>query len=381
VIIAAALLASACGPRTTAPTAAPMTPPAAAPSESAAPPTVASAPAAGATPEPTPAASLPPPTTSGVHPLTAEQRRIFWDTPEDRPATTRGGLTKELVDKQYLAGNEKTLNAFKPAIEGIGGGYVGVGSDQAYFFIGWARPEFAWLVDYDADVKAIHAVYRAFFEAASEPAAFMALWEKDTRKASAQRIMVDGDPDETRRLRKLYLGHRGWIERRLVAQHKRMSRAKIASWLTDQETYAFVRDLVLADRVRPMVANLLEPGAMRQVTASARELDVPIHIVYLSNAEQYWESYPNAFRETIFALPRDDKSLLLRTLLIWDVNRDYRYNTQQLGNFETWLREPWIRNVNDITHSRADAVADAINVFETGGSPADSPRARAVARE
>jgi hypothetical protein len=329
--------------------------------------------------EETPEAELPPATPRGVRALTAEQRAAFWDTPEDPPTEVRMGETKELVGKQYLAGNEKTLYTFREKIEGLGGGYVGVGSDQAYFFIGWSRPEFAWLIDYDADVVAIHAVYRAFLDHARTPEEFLALWAKDTRKTSVKHI-ESGSTEETKALRVLYLRHRGWIDRRLQAQVKRMRRAKIPSWLSDQETYDFVRDLVLADRVRPMVTNLLEPGAMRGVAKSAKELGVPVRVLYLSNAEEYWKDYPQVFRDNILGLPIDDLSIVLRTLLIWDVNQDYRYNTQAASNYTTWLRTPWIRSVWDVVHTRGEASKTEINYFESGGAPEDSPRARQLER-
>lgn len=290
------------------------------------------------------------------------------------------GETKELVGKQYLAGNEKTLYAFRPKIDNVGGGYVGVGSDQAYFFIGWARPEYAWLIDYDEDVVSIHAVYRDFLEAAETPEAFYALWAKDTRKQSMKLIEADSD-ERTKALRVLYLRHRGWIERRLRGQLKRLGRAKVSCWLSDQEMYDFVRDLVLADRVRPMLANLLEDGAVRHVGESARKLGVPVRVLYLSNAEEYWKDYPQTFRDNILALPYDDQSVVLRTLLIWDVNQDYRYNTQSLDNFRHWLQTPWIRSIWDVVHSRGEPSKDEINVFESGGDPEDSPRKRQLDRQ
>jgi hypothetical protein len=330
-------------------------------------------------PEAAPSTEPPVAARHGVAPLTEQERARFWGTPEDRPTELRLGTTPSLVGKHYLAGNEKTLHAFRPTVEGIGGGYIGVGSDQAYFMIGWARPSFAWLVDYDADVVEIHAVYRAFFAVAETPEAFVELWRKDGRHVAARHIVDEHRDDRTLALRRLYLHHRGWIERRLLGQIKRLRRAGLSSWLTDPNEYDFVRSLVLADRVRPMVADLLHEGALRNVAIAAKELGVPIRVLYLSNAEEYWKQYTPEFRDNVLGLPFDERSVLLRTLLIWDVNQDYRYNIQPLDTYRAWLSEPWVRNVYDIVHARGKASPDEINVFESRDRPRDAPRARKLA--
>ena len=67
---------------------------------------------------------------------------------------------------------------------------------------------------------------------------------------------------------------------------------------------------------------------------------------------------------------------MLRTLLIWDVNEDYRYNVQSVDNYLAWLARPFVRNVYDVVHARPTPAQDTINFFETEGDPDDSPAAR-----
>lgn len=374
VCVAVGLTSSACTPRARGgPVVAPEPPiattqaePTPAPPDDEPPPTVS------ADPEPPDSPAAQPP---GPVVWTEGARARLFASPEDAPAVTRGGVTVELRDKQYLAGNEKTLHAFRAAIRDLGGGYVGVGSDQAYLLIGWMRPEVAWLIDYDADVVAIHEVYRIFLAHADTPQAMIDLWRRESKLDAVALIEADAPAEDRKHLRQLYLGHRGWIHRRLTGLAKRLDRADVPSWLTDQETYAFVRQIVHEGRVRPMVVNLLERQGMAGIAQTARELGVTVRVLYLSNAEEYWPRYEQSFRENVAALPMDERSVVLRTLLIWEVNNDYRYNLQPLENFAEWLDRPFIRNVYDIVHARPEPDPTIINYFETRSDPDDSPRA------
>ncbi len=312
--------------------------------------------------------------------LTTEQRlAIFHGSQEDAATDRFLGTTKELEGKHYLACNEKTLQIFEPHFRNLGGGYIGVGSDQAYLFIGWMRPEFAWLIDYDPSVVAIHQVYRAFFDTAENPDEFLTLWTKDGRTAGKQAIAshVD-DPAETKKLQKLYLVNRGWIHRRLQAVRKRMTNDEVDTYLNDPETYQYVRTFLAERRARPMLSNLLTAdGGLQGIAEAARTLEVPVRLLYLSNAEQYWDRYSDAFRQNVAILPFDDRSLVARTLLTWAKNQDYIYNLQAASNFVQWLEHPAIVNVTDVAHGRPKTVdPEIINHFEVTTLPEDSPAAR-----
>ena len=155
-----------------------------------------------------------------------------------------------------------------------------------------------------------------------------------------------------------------------------MAKAEIPSYLTDQEHYDFVKEMLAHKRVRPMGVNLLETKGLTGIAKASSELGVPIRLLYLSNAEEYWPRYPRTYRETMAALPFHESALVLRTLLIWQVNTDYRYNVQPAANYVQWLAQPYIDDVYDITHDRPKAQAEGINFFETSGSPEESPSAR-----
>jgi hypothetical protein len=317
-----------------------------------------------------------PPDPSVRGPLTAAQVEILFGTAEDEAPEHRGGVTAVREDKHYLAGNERALHAYYPAIKDVGGGYVGVGTDQAYLFMSWARPEIAWLVDYDPAVVEVHELYRLFFEAAATPEEFVALWDKPAREQALAVIAAAHEDRKFKTLRRWYLGYKGWIFRRLQGVTRTMERAEIPSYLTDQEHYDFIKQMLAQRRVRPMVVNLLEQKGLAGIAEASQGLGVPIRLLYLSNAEEYWPRYPRSYRDTMAALPFHEHALVLRTLLIWQVNTDYRYNVQPAQSYVQWLAQPYIDDVYDITHDRPKAQAEGINFFETTGDPEQSPSAK-----
>ena len=285
-------------------------------------------------------------------------------------------MTKEQENRHYLAGNEWTLEVYYPIVKDLGGGFVGVGTDQAYLFMTWAKPEIMWLVDYDPAVQEVHELYRLFFAAAETPEEFLALWDKPARDEALAVIDAAHDERRAKALRRWYLGYRGWIHRRLARVARHMEKVDVPTFLTDQEHYEFAQQMLEQRRVRPLLVNLLERKGLRGVSKASEELGVPIRLLYLSNAEEYWPRYPKLYREMMAAMPFTDDALVLRTLLIWKVNKDYRYNVQPVANYLQWLAKPYVDDVYDITHARPKAEPEGINFFETTGDPEDSPSAK-----
>ena len=321
-------------------------------------------------------------------PLAAEQRQLLWSSPEDPPAALLGGATEELVGKQYLTGNEHHLHLFAAELtqlreRGAGGAYLGVGADQAYLLMAWLEPEIAWLIDYDPDVAAIHRVHLSFLREAASPEAFIELWSRAGRQRARERLEGDthpsmGEEDQRRRLVELQARHRRAIHRRLVELREAAASSGVANYLSDAERYAVVRQLALADRVRPLVADLRGGVGLAGIAAVARELGVELRVLYLSNAEEYWEDYGSAYRRNIAALPWADDAVVLRTLLTWGRNRDYAYNHQRVANYRAWLERPWVEFVYQVVHRPEKPVLapGELDFFETRRHPSESPADR-----
>jgi hypothetical protein len=311
----------------------------------------------------------------GLPRLSDEHRRALFSSPQDDPPVVFGGVTEGAQGQHYLTSNEGGLHAFEPHIRGKGGAYLGVGTDQAYLMLGWARSEFAWLVDYDPMVADLHGVYRALLLEAETPEDFLALWSKERRSDAHAAIDLHAPSDARARLRTLFRQQRARVAKRLAETMATMATAKVPCWLDDAAQYDHVRDLVRSGRTRAMVVDLAGNRGLRGIGKAARAAGLELRVVYLSNAEEYWRLYPKAFRSNLVDLPMPDGALVLRTLLIWHVNRDYRYNVQRADNLRAWLAQPWVGNVYHLTYQRPEADPTGLNLFEVDVWPEDAPKA------
>ena len=277
--------------------------------------------------------------------LTPEEQAVFLGSVEDPPAEKLNGVNEDWEGKHYVAGDEWRLDVVEPHIRNLGGGYVGVGADQAYLLIGWSRPELSWLIDYDPVVNRVHHVHQVFLRVAETPAEFIALWDKENRTASqallAKHLVKRKDRKDILRVHRWFCAR---VHRRL---RRLVHTLEVPSYLNDQSQYDVVRAHVLSGRVRIMSANLLVEGAIREIGKSARTLGVPIRTVYLSNAEEYWR-YKKIFRDNIRGLPSDETSRIIRTQSTYWINKDSLYNSQSLQDFQAYLGLPWVRRVYQI---------------------------------
>ena len=275
-------------------------------------------------------------------------RELFWGSVEDDAPEVLNATRPDLEGRHYLYCDELNLQLWYERVRDLGGGYAGVGSDQAYTFIGWQRPQLVWLTDYDPWIRALHRIYHAFFEDAAELQGFRDRWEEENQ-ADARAFLearFEGDPD-LELILLVFHEARFKVWRRLH-RIRRMARAHdVPTFVSDEETYAFVRETVMQGRVRYMVANLLDDEALRAIGEVQRTLEVPLRVLYLSNAEDYW-AYPDTFRENMRALHFDDSSVILRTNAAKRRNGDYRYNAQSATNFVAWLDQPYVERISDI---------------------------------
>jgi hypothetical protein len=363
-------LSLACAPRGAA------TPPEPAPIATATPPVepgpaVAPEPTPEPAPEPAPTPEPEPLRVAATGPLTAAQRAILHGSPEDDVPPRRDGILGMHEEEHYISGNERTLDLWHPHIADVGGGYLGVGTDQGYLLVDWARSEVAWFIDYDAEVQVVHELYRRFFLGAATPVEFLSLWTKDGRPAAQALLEADAEPARARQLTEAYATYRAEIQKRLEKVARRMTKVGIPCYLTDQARYDHLRRMLEEGRVRPLLANLLDDQALAGIAQSARTLEVPIRVFYLSNAEQYWRRYDPQYRANIGALPLHDEAVVLRTLLRVSIDKDFHYNVQPAKNYVQWLQAPYVRNVYDIT-GRPEYVKGELSFFRSEGDPEKS---------
>lgn len=287
-------------------------------------------------------------------------RAHFWSSPQDPPTEFLDAVSPELTGRHYLASDEWNVHLFLPDIENLGGGYVGVGTDQAYLFIGWQKPEYAWLIDYDPYVVALHRAYAVFFEDAETPDDFRAFLSSKNLEATEALLKEKfaNDPD-AHLIRLAFRKARRRAASRLQRLQEQLNGLGIKGFINDQDTYDAVRSLVRAGKVRPMVTNLLETTGMQGIGGAAKALEIPIRVLYLSNAEEYWK-YTDNFRANVAGLPFDERSLILRAISSQPKNNDYRYFVQHATNFLTWLAEPRIDSVFYVARRRRIKSVDDI---------------------
>ena len=241
-------------------------------------------------------------------PLTDEEKKIFFSSAQDESPAER------MDERHYVHSNESAHFLFFPFIEDLGGGYVGIGSDQNYTMIAKSRPELAWIFDYDETVTLIHRVHRALILEAGSPGEFLGLWEKENVEAGAEAIRKheagSGQLDE---VEIAYRQYRGKLHHYFYAAMKKAESGKTVTWLSDPESYAFIKKMYASDRIRPMTGNLLGEHALPGIGETAKKLGVTIRVIYFTNAEEfifYRKNFVNGFK----SFPVDQKSVILRTL-------------------------------------------------------------------
>jgi hypothetical protein len=314
--------------------------PAPTPAPAATPPAPAPAadPAPVAAPEPTPA----PKGARGLEKLTAEQRATLMTGAEDPLFKT---------PLHYVKSNEVRHDVYFPYVAGKGGAYIGVGSDQNYTVMAAAGSELAFLMDIDQSVIDLHRCYEALIEASPDPKTLFERWAPAGEADSVQLIeaMYEGLPEpERKRIVRLYRNARETVYIHLDHVINRTRDGKPSSWLSDPAMYAHIRKLYQSDRIRMMAGDLTGSNSLQTAATAARALEVPFGVVYLSNAEEYFD-YGKSFVANFEALPTLDGALLLRTIYSkkW-VHADqlWAYQVQPIADFRARLGDRKNRSRN-----------------------------------
>ncbi len=289
---------------------------------------------------------------AAVPALPDAQRTTFMTSPEDPPAKELFGINEEFAGRHYLAGDEWNMELFKPFIEGKGGAYVGVGSDQSYLLMTWQRPELVFQMDYDPWVVIVHSLYHRFFLAAKDKDDLISFWAA-TSKDRVTALLTKEVADEAKRKDMLQIWKiaRGNIHARLKMLQRTMRKRNVPTFVTDDEHFQFVVDSIRAGRVRALSANLLDKAGMIGIGEITRKLGVPVRVLYLSNAETYWP-YSKEFRANIRGLHHDATGVVLRTTGSWSINKDYRYYVQRIELFAAWLERSSLRKVHQMIRRR-----------------------------
>lgn len=296
-------------------------------------------------------------------PLPEALRRIAEDIPDEGTPTP---------DVHYPVTNEHRHDLWFPYVRDLGGGFVGVGTDQCYTLAAVQNAELAWIVDFDPLVRLVHRMYGVLVPESEDPAALVARFAEENEDATAA-LLRDRLRDEPRAAEVVaaFRRNRSRMAVTLRRAARNVQQGVGASWLADPELYRRVRALHLGGRIIARNGDITADGALRAVARAARRLGVPIRVVYFSNAEQFFR-YGAAFRANVDALPTDAHSIVLRTFRERGVpypSRDrWHYMVQPVDDLRARIRENGYRRSRQIVF---DLMASRAHLGESGVSVVD----------
>lgn len=281
---------------------------------------------------------------SEVKPLSSSAKKVLWSSKTDRPRT-RG--------RHYYKTNESRHDLFRPHLLNKGGGYIGVASSQNYNMIAWAKSDFAWLIDFDDGIQDIHLIHRAFLLKSPTSDSFLTKWSTPSLASSVKLLeKTYRDHRNRRRIIKIFRRFQRRMYSHMVSRYKGKLGKKYPNWLNRKSSYQYIRKMYQQDRIRVLFGNLLGKTTLREIGKAARKAKIPVRVVYLSNAEE-WFSYRSTFRNNIRGLPFDKKSVIIRTM--WEKNfqprasDDWQYNVQSGLHFQNMLKSKKNRAVYSLS--------------------------------
>ncbi|MBX3723866.1 MAG: hypothetical protein KF713_18615 [Turneriella sp.] len=253
-------------------------------------------------------ATAPGATTSAA--AAGDRQAIFLGSPEETLKPTIWDTGDTTVT------NEDRLEIYEPHIRGIGGGYFGVGSIQNFTLAAWARSEYIWLMDFTRVVVAANKIHTAFLKRLKTPAEHRLMWDKKKSAAAADKIFDEEfkGSDELPFIKESYRKASGYLIITFGFLDKLTKKRPYKFWLNDQEQYDYLKGLALAGRIRALRGDLNGPTTVTGIATAAKQMGVPLRILYYSNAEEYFKGYKEPFKKSFSQMPVDDKSFVVRTI-------------------------------------------------------------------
>jgi hypothetical protein len=286
--------------------------------------------------------------------------------------------------------------------EGVkGGAYIGVGPDQNFSYIGAIRPDVAFMFDIRRDAMIEHQLFKAVFAMsrnrleylcvllAKPVPASVAAWKDssitslirfiDTTNASVElaktseieienRARRFGIPLADNDIAVLALYRAAFIRFGLDVQYSSINGSMMGNmpawrdllvevdragnqlnYLAADSLFQFVKRMEAENRIIPVTGNAAGPTALRRLGDEIRSRGLVVSALYMSNVEQYLfrDLSFNAFAENVKSLPRNEKSVMIRSLfgggrggMGWHPLTVSGYNSTQILEFmDTFVTE------------------------------------------
>jgi hypothetical protein len=243
---------------------------------------------------------------------TANRDSVF-----QRPMDREVGVKTMLNADHYLFSNERRIELFEPYLTGLGGGYVGVGTDQNLTLAAWAKSDYIWLVDFDDYAVRINRMHIEVLKSCPAYQCFADFWNPANQKQSwtfiEEKFKTEADFADYKPVFQLAMKKYAGVSERLADLEYMSKHFKFQSFHNRPTDYTYLHEMAKSGRIRADRGDLTKNGTMLKIAAVAKEMKLPIRVVYTSNAEEYFR-YPEQYRMNILDLPTDDNGYIVRTL-------------------------------------------------------------------
>lgn len=234
----------------------------------------------------------------------------------------------------YVVPNEAKMYAARRYIQNVGGGYVGVASDQNWNYAAVARSEWVWFMDYDPNVVRLHKVVIALVRGSETRQDFVARWGKDAVD-DALALIRDAYADDPNAplYERLYTGYRERLQWYYQKSLTPPPGDPAFGWLAHDDQYAYMHALAVQGRLHAIGGDMLRDGSMRSIGEAARALGIPIRVYYTSNAPSSWGGLQTPqYKANVRGLPMDALSVVVATYNSGAFDqKDYWHYHQQGG--------------------------------------------------
>jgi hypothetical protein len=270
----------------------------------------------------------------------------------------------QLFADHYFASNERRIDLFYPYIKDKKGGYIGVGTDQNFTFIAWAKSDYAYLVDVDWMVVYVNRLHLLFFDASENFLEFKQYWSIRNKKNAIELIRNRiTDTTEQKKYLQTYELARGMVWERLNDLEFMSKNFGFSSFHNNPDDFEYIKKMIQENRIYAVIGDINGNITLKNIGVASKNLCIPIHIVYLSNAEEYYR-YPESFRNNIKNLNYDNQAIIVRTVTSGArkfgfpkgekyPNIPFHYNIQPIENLIQWFQfdQLWIY---EMMHYRDD---------------------------
>ena len=308
----------------------------------------------------------------GLVPLPEAERKAYAQIEADpRPKS----LTR---NSHYVVSDEKEHFLLRQAVSGLGGAYIGVGTNQNYEFVAWAKSDIVFMLDFDQLIVDLHGVYEVAFLGAKTPDQFIQFWSKRNEKSARSTLRERfSEPKKLKQVLKAFKLARRATYGKLRRVKRRHARKNITSYLNDQTQYDYIVNLFRTGRVFPVRGDLTATTTMRRIAEELTRFKRHLGVIYVSNCEQYFAKLPATYKANMLRFPVKKSSLVLRTRP-WLERRkpgqsdknlpvscsgcktrgklNYTYMFQDFDNLRAWFTNPKTRLIHHMVQKRATRV-------------------------